>query len=385
MMQQRYPGGSRFMHGIVVMGICMASCGVAAPSSTDTTAVEKQAETPDTPDKKVTLSGQWFLAYAVKKTGDTYANEFKLKRGYTTLKRKFANGFSARVTQDIRVDKEGDGRGDIELRLKYGYLRYTSARSFPVVTRPYCEVGLVHCPWMDYEQKINHYRVQGAMFVDRFGVVRSADYGITVGALLGGTISEDYRQNVNAKYPGRYGSIAAGIYNGGGYSAIEENANKVVEGRLSLRPLPPLLPGLQLSYAGAYGKGNTTRAPDYYMHLGFISFEHPVVVLTGQVYTGYGNIKGTALLPDSTRARYQHGYSFFGELCLGVCPLDGFVRFDTFVTETSDTWHTRRYIGGIAYTFLNTCTWVLDVEYNEYGDDAKRPVTIAECAIEMKY
>jgi len=78
-------------------------------------------------------------------------------------------------------------------------------------------------------------------------------------------------------YPGRYGSFSLGIYNGGGYHAKEKNQNKVLEGRLTLRPLPAALPGLQLSYFGLVGKGNQAAEPHWNAHLGMVSYEddHP--------------------------------------------------------------------------------------------------------------
>jgi hypothetical protein len=179
------------------------------------------------------ISGQWFLGYRYGFGENTDANEFLLKRGYLTFKESFYENFSTRFTQDISVDREGDGAGDIELRLKYGYLRY-QFDSFGFFTDPFVEFGLVHRPWLGFEQKINRYRVQGRMFLERFGILHSADYGITFMSLLGGEINEEYQENVSDDHPGRYGSIEFGLYNGGGYHAIEKNENNFLkDGSLS--------------------------------------------------------------------------------------------------------------------------------------------------------
>jgi hypothetical protein len=43
--------------------------------------------------------------------------------------------------------------------------------------------------------------------------------------------------------------------------ALEENKWKNIEGRVSLRPLGPLFPNIQVSYFFIWGKGNTRKEP----------------------------------------------------------------------------------------------------------------------------
>ncbi len=55
-----------------------------------------------------------------------------------------------------------------------------------------------------------------------------------------------------------------GVYNGSGYHAAENNyQNKPVEYRVSVRPLPDILPGFQATYFGLYGKGNSSSAANF--------------------------------------------------------------------------------------------------------------------------
>lgn len=118
-------------------------------------------------------------------------------------------------------------------------------------------------PWLDYEEHVNWYRCQDTIFIERNSTFNSADFGLTFVSLLGGEMSEEYQRKVNNKYPSRYGSMAFGVYNGGGYHASEKNENKVLEGRLTVRvrPLPDIIPGFQLSYFGITGKGNKEEEP----------------------------------------------------------------------------------------------------------------------------
>jgi len=59
-------------------------------------------------------------------------------------------------------------------------------------------------------------------------------------------------------------------------------------------------PGLQASYFGLYGKGNASSSarfggpfyeyfPDWIVHLGFLSYQHPWFTLTAQTFAAKGN------------------------------------------------------------------------------------------------
>jgi len=332
----------------------------------------------------LSFSGQWFLAYDVEEESDITTNEFLLKRGYVTVKKNFNQYLSARITQDISVDQEGDGRGDIEMKLKYGYVQY-SFGGWTTFTDNSVEFGLVHRPWLDFEQKINSYRVQGKMFLERFEVLRSADYGLTLAGLFGGEINDEYQDNVSSAYPGKYGSYAVGVYNGGGYDAIEENENKLIESRITIRPLPDVIPGGQLSWIGGFGKGNTQESPDLTYNSFFLSYEHQHLIATAMYYTGEGNISGTSV--DSLgRSVDRDGYSVFVDISYPCELFSIFGRFDQGDQELSnESWDERRYIVGAAYRFYGKSKLVLDYEYDEFSDPAEPSRTTFELAVEIRY
>ncbi len=320
------------------------------------------------------ISGQWFLTWHGGDTDDGPFNEFGLKRGYIDIKKTFSEHLSGRITPDISVDKEGDGRGDIEMRLKYCYIKYTFDR-VGMFSKPSVEFGLVHRPWIDFEQSINKYRVQGQMFLEREDIVNSADYGIQFMTLLGGELDKNYQKLVNKKNAGKYGSFAMGIYNGGGYHAVEENENKTFEWRLTLRPLPRHLTGLQFSWHGGIGKGNTKAAHDWQMQSGFVSYENQHLVLTGSYYTGTGNYEGTHVNPIMTDEGYeiwldwgqpieQNGNSAFIEFKVPETKWSLIGRHDALEKEwIYGIQTTERYIAGIAYRFLPGCKLLLDCDY----------------------
>ncbi len=306
--------------------------------------------------KGIGISGLWYLSYGYGENGhapdaDGRFNSFALKRGYLQVEKEFFPWFKGRITTDITtVNKSAsDFNGSTAVRIKYLYGQFISPVDIAFLTKPNVEFGMVHMPWLDYEEHTNYYRLQDTMFLERNNIFNSADVGLTFTTLLGGYVSDDYQKNVNNAYPGRYGSVQAGVYNGTGYHAGEQNRNKVLEGRITLRPLPDVIPGLQLTYFGETGKGNTAAEPNWTTNLAFGSFESEPVVVTGQYYWGRGQQNGA----NETK---KDGYSFFTELKLFNMfkdPINKFSvigRFDHFDpdTQASDD-SNNRYIAGVAY------------------------------------
>ncbi|MBE0425026.1 MAG: hypothetical protein IBX72_00040 [Nitrospirae bacterium] len=313
----------------------------------------------------------WYISYQYGEDGKGMGedfNQFTIKRGYINIRKEFTPWFSARITPDINQmkDDENNFDGSFTVRLKYLYSQF-NIPDFAFFTNPFIEVGMVHMPWLDYEEHVNFYRCQDTMFLERNSLFNSADLGATFVSLLGGEMDKEYQEKVNHYYPGRYGSMAAGIYNGGGYHASEKNKNKVLEGRLTIRPLPDIIKGLQFSYFGITGKGNKDTNPDWRVNLGFVSYEHEYVTLTGQYYRGKGNQKGT----DEYN---KDGYSFFAE----IKPNKTFSiigRYDFFdPNDDVKNDENERYIAGVVYHFhkQHKNMVVLDVDHVNYKDSSKK-------------
>ncbi|MBN2410262.1 hypothetical protein JXQ31_01135 [candidate division KSB1 bacterium] len=319
----------------------------------------------------ISVSGQWFLKFQSGERDEKKFSEFGITRGYITIKKNLSEQFSGRITPDITIDKEGDGLGDLEMRIKYCYLQY-KMKDIGLFSTPYFEFGVVHRPWIDFEQKINHYRVQSKMFFDRYDIVNSADLGFAFFSLLGGEVNNNYKKNVNSAYPGKFGSISVGVYNGGGYHAVENNINKTIEGRLSIRPLPKLVTGLQFHYHGIHGKGNTEIAPKFDLNSGIVSFESRYFVITGTYFESTGNYKGTAVdniqesgLPvkEKVKAIKQDGYSAFAEIKLYDNKIAFIGQYDRFnQNRLSGVVSSERVIGGFAYYFVQKCKLLIDYE-----------------------
>ena len=318
---------------------------------------------------------------------DDYENfaKFRITRGYINIKKKFNSWLSFRITPDAHQE----ANGDFKLRLKYLYAEFRPPNLL-FLTDMRSEVGIGHMPWLDFEEHINPYRCQGTMFIERAGMFNSADLGVSIRGFFGGQLagggreySTMYKARWSLAYPGRWGSWHVGVYNGGGYHANEVNMNKVPEWRVSFRPLPDMVPGLQLHYFGLWGKGNSniptlpltgqTESPDYQVNLGMVSYQNPWITLTGQYARTLGNQKGTfvVVLNDvpTPRALTGQGFSFFFN---GKIPyildrkLNVFARWDYFqpdvdhlVTTGNNAYNLA--FAGVAWEFFPH--WYLLVDY----------------------
>lgn len=314
-------------------------------------------------DTSVDFSGQFFLSYERIFENEAVNNEFSIQRGYITFRKKISEMAQIRFTQDVSIDREGDGKGNIELRLKYALLKLNfEDKGF--FTSPNVELGVVHRPWIDFEQKINDYRSQESMFLDQNGIVSSADYGLTFASLLGGEIDEEYQEKVQSSYPGRYGSLSLGVYNGGGYSSLEQNNNKLLEGRLTIRPLPDHLPGFQTSLIGSIGEGNIPESPDFRLISSAISYESRRWTSVLQGFISVGGASGDFVTP-SLQPIDLKGWSTFIELKpFDEIPIALINRFDEVINRNQNHWFERQAVGGIAYIFSNNSKIILNVRRN---------------------
>ncbi|MCG2831430.1 MAG: hypothetical protein L6302_10295 [Desulfobacteraceae bacterium] len=303
-------------------------------------------------------------------------NEFGLTRGYITVKKKIKPWFSVRATVDAKHETAGDTSAKLYesfvTRFKYYYAQFNWP-DLGFLTNNKTELGMGHMPWLDFQEHINPYRCQGTMFQERFGGFNSADLGVSLIGYFGGEMDEEYQKKVSKYYPGRYGGYHVGVYNGGGYHSSENNNNKVVEYRLTVRPLPDILPGLQMTYFGLYGKGNSStytedNAPLWRINTGFVSYQHEYFTITGEYCKNTGNQGGSWLQANSYRPLDAGGYSIFGFVRIpGLKALRVHGRYDVFDpdNDTRDD-EEKLLIAGLSYDVYKDNMLMLNYERHDY-------------------
>jgi hypothetical protein len=293
-----------------------------------------------------------YLQYDDETQNRSGYNAFDVTRAYINVTAKLMKDVGFRVTPDIKRATDGSLNGALVLRLKYAYLQWDN----PTGNGSWLRFGMHQTPWLDFEEGIDRYRVQGTMFAEREGVIPgSADLGVGYFEPL----------------PEGYGEIQAGVYNGEGYGTPEANKYKSFQVRGTVRPLPRagLAHGLRIS--GFYDLGWYSNNHPRRHGIVMASFESKHVVATAQ-WLHATDQSITAL----TRTERQ-GYAFFTEVRQGLEGWAGIFRFDHYDPNTAvaDNF-TKRTIGGIAYWFR----WsrarlglVVDDENVRYGLAAERP------------
>lgn len=322
----------------------------------------------------IKMSGNWFIAYrnGVKQVQadetqplvNERSNGFVLKRSYFTLKKDLTKTFSVRYTMDLTIDKEGEDAGNVETRLKYLYLKAKPNLKSDVFSSLWIEAGMVHRPWLDYEQKINTYRVQDNMFIERNKIFNSADFGVTVGGTIGGKMDKKFLKEVNGAMKGKHLDYVFGLYNGGGYSGAEKNNGKVFAARISYRPFPVSIPQIQVSGYFNTGTGNSEHSPKFNQVLGFLAYTAKKGTLTAQFHTGQGDFRAKYVDENNpSKALKNSGHSFFGEYKIGNSPVSLWGRYDKFRVKAINK-KTERYIGGVTYRVNNMIRLVLNTEHS---------------------
>ena len=316
--------------------------------------------------------------------GDKNYNQFTVTRGYLRLNKDFTPWLGGHLTTDISQETKDTAEslaGSYVVRLKY-YYAFLKPPDLGPFTQMKSEIGMGHIPWLDFEESINIYRCQGTMAIERAGTFASADLGLSLAGNLGGKLEDAAKKTGNGNYDGKFGSWHVGIYNGSGYAATENNQNKVVEGRITLRPVPSVLPGLQLSYFGIVGEGNAIVtdgdgdkvSPFYNVHLGMASFEHPAVTLTAQYFGTEGNGKGAWLKADNS-ALATEGYSGYARLSVPGTDnrLSIFGRYDHFDPDReghiSNDANYDLWLAGASYDIYKGNLILVDYENTDYEDD----------------
>ena len=275
----------------------------------------------------VRVGGLSYLQYdAELKNRDDY-NNFDVTRAYLNINVQVSKNVRFRFTPDIRRINDGSLSGSLVLRVKYAFAQFDN-----ITPKGWIRLGAHQTPWLDFEEGINRYRVQGTMFSERE-------------ALIPG--SSDFGASYFTPLPGEYGEVHVGVYNGEGFGQPEANKYKSVQVRGTVRPLPHagVIRGLRVS--GFYNAG--WYAADRPRRLGIVmgSFEHKHVVATLQALKATERPTPLNVNVDRT------GWSAFVEPRQGPSGLAGILRYDSFDPDDAVGGNAQdRVIAGGAYWFV---------------------------------
>lgn len=309
--------------------------------------------TPAEPDYPIIRIGVLsYVQYDAELRNRDAFNVFDLTRGYININGQLSKNVRFRLTPDVRRIADSSLAGTLVLRVKYAFVELDNVKA----ARSWVRFGAHQTPWLDFEESIDRYRVQGTMFSEREGLIPgSSDFGV------------GYFTPV-----GKYVDIQTGVYNGEGYAQTDVNKYKSAQGRLTLRPFADrgIANGFRLS--GFYSAG--WYAADRPRRLGIVmgSFEQTHLVGTLQY------LKATES-PSAVAPRDidRHGSSGFLEIRQGMNGWAALARLDLLDSdEALDNNSQRRIIAGGAYWFVWPRSRVGLVVTNEqvhYDAAAARP------------
>lgn len=270
-----------------------------------------------------------YLQYAAELENREGLNAFDVTRAYLNINAQLSPNVRFRFTPDIRRVTDGSLAGSLTVRVKYAFAQFDNVLN----ERSWVRFGLHQSPWLDFEESINRYRVQGTVFSEREALIPgSADFGASYFTPL----------------PAGYGEVHAGVYNGEGFGQTDPNKYKSVQGRLTMRPFPNRGAANGLRLSAFYSAGS--YAADRPRRLGIVmgSFEHTNLVATLQRVSATENPSAVA-----PRDIDRNGWSMFVEPRQGPAGWAGIVRVDAFDPDGSLLNNSqKRMIAGGAYWFI---------------------------------
>lgn len=285
-----------------------------------------------------------------------HGNNFDVTRAYVNVTGALGHDVGMRVTSDLhRTDDDS-----LDLRLKYAYVTFAPG-SGPVTLK----LGQMQTPWLDYEETVWDYRMQGTTVLDRAGYLTSSDFGL----------------GADGSWNGDAVTAQVGVYNGEGYSKAPGDQRKDVAGRLSVRLLPTddgsRTGGLRLAAFGQYGTptggGLRRRA------VGMLSYRSKLFTLAGEAAITRDRLDAppAPAVPDlATRA--GRILSAFGVLRIPRQPISVIARVDDVDpdTDVADNRQTR-VIGGVAWQVSPALRLLADVDHVTYEGGAPTPAAEA--------
>jgi len=316
---------------------------------------------------------QWqYLLYTDTLTADSnlpHINNFDVTRAYINLNGRFTGGITTRVTADIF--NSGATGGIHSYRLKYAFVAYTPEGS-PLTFK----IGAIHTPWIDWEEAMWDYRMQGTMAMERAGYMSSSDFGV----------------GVDGKWNNDQFNFQAGVYNGTNYSGAATDGNKDFMVRASYRLLGTdegsRVGGLRITGYAGLGTPNSGGTRNRFM--GMLSYRSMDLTLAaeyaatedtvvgGNTSIGGGSVagvadkKGTVLSAFAVVHLPQTRWSAIGRVDIinpntspaGSGPADS-------LRNVAGTPKTTRIIAGVSYQLNPNLRLLADVDLLSYEDAYK--------------
>ncbi len=327
--------------------------------------LDKRASTKiESKDKKIKIGGVGYIGYTyIDRKNGTDSGDFEIRRGYFITKFYLNDKDYVRFTLDVTKHHHNDNANngqEIDIKLKHFYL-YEDISNYVPYTG--FEFGLVHTPWLDYEEHSGWwYRSISKTFYESANgahLLPSADLGV------------DFKTKT------KFFSAEYGIFNGEGYDHIGQsdkgnNGNKPsFEGRITFSPfgtgnkhVNPLKDEyLDISLHGVDSIDHRGADKDLTIYQLHAVYNQPLFLVAGQY------IK-SSWIDNSEQDGY--GYSFNFE----VRPLlehriSFFGRYDNWNSDNNQ-FDRKQYIYGVAWYMNKYIKWIVNAINTDYDKNNTR-------------
>jgi hypothetical protein len=307
-------------------------------------------------------------------TGSPFTpNEFNIGRSYINVTGRIWRTVAFRITPDI-ARETGVGsalKGSYTFRLKYAYAQWNLDEHTTPGT--YARFGMQPTPYVVFMDDIYRYRFQSTLVEEREGYLASSDAGATF----------------HYNFPGKWGDLHGGAFNGETFRQTEVNDQKGWMVRGTVRPLanaPGALEGVRVT--GFVDRDMYAKNFDRRRNMLAVTFEHQYVNAGVHYFTATDEpAAGTPQTTACTAARCNaRGWSVWltPRTTIGW---EGLVRFDQTKPDTTLSGRKRtRTIAGVAYWFPHqggvSTALLFDVDNTKSeGFSASTPTTVRRIGV----
>ena len=314
--------------------------GAARPGQAQVTPAAGHTPPDDTPSIKLAVVIYTDYTYTDKPTvqdadkNTIHPNAFNVSRSYINVTGNLSHLVAFRITPDI-TRETGTGStlsGSLTFRLKYAFGQ-VNFDDF-LTHGSWARVGIQQTPFVDFMEGIYRYRFQGTIFEEREGFLTSSDAAIAA----------------HYNFPGNYGDIHAGVYNGDGYSRVEANNEKAFQIRGTVRPFPlgGNLKGLRLT--AFYDADKYIRNGPRNRFIAAATFEHKYF---NAAFDYLDSKDKTALSATEVKSNGWTVWATpkFLSLQESKSGLEGLIRYDSLKPNKTVDARRKRLILGLSYWF----------------------------------
>lgn len=318
------------LRGLLLLGLAAAPLSAQAPT--------------------VTVGGVAYaqFAYQLKDTAN-HVNNFDVTRAYLNVIGKFAYGIGTRVTADIYRNTDGS----LAYRMKYAFVTWTPRDGKSPLT---FKLGQMHTPFIDWEEHLWDYRMQGTMALERAGYMSSSDFGAGIDGMWG--------------YD-RF-NFQVGVYNGENYNKAPGDQRKDLMGRASFRLMGSDEGGRDggLRLTGYAQLGKPTGGGTRQRFIGMLSYRSKAVTLAAELAA----TRDSALTAPVTPKKDGRVLSFFGVLRVPKSKVQIIGRLDSTDPNTdASNDRTTRIIGGVAFQQSGNLRVLADIDHLVYQGGVTTP------------